>query len=453
MAKLNKLFLLELYKLMFQKKAILDICVKHLKYQYLPDEIYKEIWKRVRTHYLAKNTVPSIGTIAQMDDGVSADSKKRLELLGQIREIKTPEFTEIIAQLEEFLKDSLSVDFYESFADIYNKGDKDKARNYLRQIATELSQFSLRSEISFEPIFEGYRKRHLRRKIDLELGANLTNRMPLGIDEFDTLTGGIDIGDTFCALARSGVGKTKLLRHIGVSAARRGFRGLHIQLEGTRAKCLMGYDATWTAQKMINIEEGQIDEGLFQVLVQISESVSLAGGDVLVESFEQFIRPTLVDLRNIILDYIKRFDKAPDFVLVDYLELLDPGNGVIYKVSEERFRRGSLAEGIKNLAIEFGTRMITATQANDIAQALWNDADWVMTRNNVSEAKKLPDSFSFFITLNQTLEEYEEGIMRLFMDKIRDRKGNQTIKIYQDYSHDKFYLKKKTLKEVHGINC
>jgi len=137
-------------------------------------------------------------------------------------------------------------------------------------------------------------------------------------------------------------------------------------------------------------------------------------------------------------------------VLIDYLELLDLGNGIQYNKDQERFRRKEIAERLKNLAVEFKLVISTVTQANNVAKEIWDNPTEVMTRENIAEAKALVDPMSFFFTLNRTRDETSKNILRIFTDKIRDYKGNRVITIKTAYDFDKFYDHFNTMKFIHN---
>ena len=72
-----------------------------------------------------------------------------------------------------------------------------------------------------------------------------------------------------------------------------------------------------------------------------------------------------------------------------------------------------------------------------------------MTRYDISENKGLTKPFSYFFTLNQTVDEYTNGIMRMFFDKVRKYKGQKLITIAQAYDYEKFYDRNRTLELFH----
>jgi len=88
---------------------------------------------------------------------------------------------------------------------------------------------------------------------------------------------------------------------------------------------------------------------------------------------------------------------------------------------------------------------IATTQANDIRPERFNNPDFVMTRSEISEFKGLIRPFSVFFSLNQTFDEYEAGVCRIYIDKLRKYKSGMTLKIYQSLTNSRFYDSHRTL--------
>ena len=134
-----------------------------------------------------------------------------------------------------------------------------------------------------------------------------------------------------------------------------------------------------------------------------------------------------------------------DVIIIDYLELLEVGDGHVYTPGEERFRQAKLAKGMKMLAMEFNAVVHTATQANNIPDENKQDPEFVITRSNLSEDKGKIRPFDIFITINQTRDEAKEEVMRLHTDKLRDYKNGNPIRICNNFAYARFYDRKRTL--------
>ena len=444
MKNLSENFILELFKVCMGNKRVFEIALQHIKYQFLPGEEYKLVWEAMLRHYEGSGQLITPGLLSQK----FVDNVDVVGLIADIKNAFTPDKDSVLEQLEIFVKNRIFLAGYDKLGDLFNEGNKDGAFEHISKIAIELNDFSIKEKY-FDKIFEGFAERNTERAKKKEMGELFSQKIPTGIDAWDDISrGGVNRGDTVLMLAQSGIGKTKFLRHIGVSTARRGYRVAHIQAEGTRGECLSGYDACWTGQKLYDIELGSIKDKTRDEIEKASKNVRAQGGEIYVESFEQFNTASLGDVREIIQDLEKAHGKI-DVLCLDYFELFDPGDGKKYNAGEERQRRESLAAKLKNIAVEFDLIIYTATQASTVDPAKLNNPKFVQTRYDVSEFKGVVRPFSYFVTMNQTEDEKANDLMRLHFDKVRKYRGGQTVKIYQRYDRERFYDRNRTIRELY----
>lgn len=448
--KISDNFFYELFKfffLPFGDKEVYEACEKYLEYHYLPKEPYKIIWKAVKTHVNLNNSFPTIGFISQQFNS----REDVLNTLNEIKEVHYAPKKDILDKLEETLKGFYFAEKYEIQAKLYNDGKKDEAFKMAFDTGLYLANFSLQKETDkYVKIFGDFEERQKERYDNYEHASFIKRKCPFFIDELDNIShGGCDYGDTFLALSQSGVGKSKFLKHLGVNNARIGKRVLHIQAEGSKKECLDLYDATWTGQSLYNIESGNIIEEKIRIkLKKVINDILFNKGEVIVYSVEKFDSITMRQIREVVLEVEKIYGFV-DMVLIDYLELIEPGNGKYYGVKNERERREQVSKEMKNLAVELNKVVGSCTQASDVPSEQLNNPLFVMTRHNVSEYKLIVKPFSYFFTFNQTNEEYENGIMRIYCDKIRKYKGKQTVTIAQCYQHERFYDRQRTMENYY----
>ena len=101
---------------------------------------------------------------------------------------------------------------------------------------------------------------------------------------------------------------------------------------------------------------------------------------------------------------------------------------------------------MKNLTVEFQTRILTATQTGDISLEKVNNPDWVITRENTEGDRTLVKPFSNVFTGNQTMDEQKKDIMRIHIEKLRNYSvKDSTYPICTCFNFGKFYDKNKTL--------
>lgn len=433
---LNRDFLLEFYRCSMANASVLETGREHLKPQYLPDQIHKKIWKFILDHYSVQGRPPSLGILAQL----ATDNTDVLGLISDIKAVGMPNTDDLFEQLEEYILNAKFQVSYDKLYETFTKGDKKKARGLLKEYGDDMASFSLKGQY-FDKVFAGFDNRMLDRdNVSLNpTDINNNFRVPFGIPELDFLSrGGMSATDVACFMAQSGVGKSRVLRHVGVHAARLGYKVAHFQLEGSKKECMDQYDAVWTDVMMQHLEQGIVTEKQRKRINKtINDMEHGIGGEIFVEAFETFNSASMLDIRNSLIELEKLHGKM-HLVIIDYLEKADPGDGKKYSVEHEKQRREAVAQKMKNIAVEFQTRVLTATQAHGIDPKLLNNPEFVMDRYNTSMGKNLLDPFSFFISMNQTEDEYKGKIMRLFNDKLRNYKSKQKIYIAQDYNRSKF---------------
>ena len=442
--ELNKNFLNELFKACLKNPKILELTGTYLKYQYLPGEEYKEIWQAIENYYEINKSCISIGILSQKFQ-LNEKIQKILVLIQQADLISQDE---VVEQLKEFIRVNIFIDSYDKIGDLFEKGNKEEAIEYLSTAYTELENFSIRKALGHIEVFSSITDRILKRKEDYadKLNVKVQKKIPTGITPLDSqIGGGIDRGDTLCFMAGSGVGKSKALKWVGISASRRGFKVLHIQLEGSEEEALECYDAGITGKTISDIENSLFSESEIKQIKEGVDYISTLGGRLHLKAYSQFNSATMKEIRDLVEEI-----GDLDMILIDYLELAEPGNGKKYKTDNEgeRARRTALGNEFKNICVEFDIAGCTATQSATVDDKERNDPDFVTTRYHISEFKGLIKPFSYFITLNQTDDEYERGIIRLYGDKTRKYKLlKRVMPIYTLYNKERFYDHQRTIAE------
>lgn len=245
-----------------------------------------------------------------------------------------------------------------------------------------------------------------------------------------------------------------VLRHHGMSAALDGHPVLHIQLEGGIQACLDKYDQYWTGQKYNDIRRGYLEPSEQEVVMKAYKSMKEYGQDIDVYGFEKFGEATMVEVRNLILDYHKANGYYPKVLILDSLDLVLTGiNKVIdNNPSFKKDRLQKCAQLFKNICVEFKMVGFTSTQASDVPIDIWDNSERVIDRSYTEGDKTLVKPFSYVFTGNMTMEEKKTDVMRIYNDKIRDFKESQeVIPIATDYDHGRFYDRARTNQLFNGL--
>ena len=436
-------FVTELLAIALSKRTIFDIVRQYMKFSYFQIESEKKLWQWVTNRYDKTGRIPTIGQIQQQ----FSEDESVLEKVAEISDVEIDEENVgseevILDTFERFIKKMKFLEANDKITDYYNQGKKDQAWDMFVKYADEFSKFSIQ-DAKFETVFGDFAKRQAQRQSE---DYNFRFKIPTGIDEIDYRlggeTGGPETGECVLWLGDSGAGKSQVLVHCGVSAARQGHRVAHFQLEGTKEQCLNRYDAAWTGTLYSEVKLGNIPAKKMEVSKRIINK--LKRSDIIVSSEETFNAKTLVDVRRELKEMEKSYGKI-DVIIIDYLELLEVGDGHNYSPSEERFRQAKLAKGMKMLAMEFNAVVHTATQSSNIPEECKNDPEFVITRAQLSEDKGKIRPFDIFITINQTRDEMKEEIMRLHTDKLRDYKNGDPIHICNNFAYARFYDRRRTM--------
>jgi len=442
MKHLDEGFLIELIACCIRRRSFFLIINSYLKLNFIPDKGCKELWKAIKVKYSleSKNKI-SLNVLRQ---GLKED-ESAIERLLEVKDIVKPDFEGTLETFEEFIKESRFVELYETTGEVFNEGDRNKAYSNFIHGAEDLRNFSIKS-VLHEKVFGDFERRQIEKLFEIRSNS-YDRRIPTGIDLLDHyLGGGVEKGEATLFLGDSGIGKSQLMIHLGISAARRGFKVAHFQAEGKKRQVMDRYDANWTGTLYRDMKTVNIDERKHKILLKRISNIGK--GEIFVEAKEKFGSWTMIELRKSLADMFKLYGDI-DLVLIDYLELIEPGDGKIYRPNEERFRQQVLGRMIKDIAVEFDVAVTTPTQASAVPPEAKDSTDFVLTRWNLSEDKGKLRPFDNFITLNQTRDEKVNQIIRLYLDKLREHDSGQIITVAQNLARSRFYDRKRTIEEIY----
>lgn len=449
--KLTDSFLLELFKLCFIKPNVLEVVSNHLQYSYIPTEFpaHKKVLKGLITSHKLNQKTPTYGAISQSNN----TDQDVQDLLAEIKETEIPDVETTLENLEEYIKSIRFTLLNEKIVDLYKEGKKDQAMTTSAKESQEIVNFSIRNSANkYMKVFADFKTQQRERSTKSDTSTH--ERVPFSIDPIDDLIGGgMEVGETALWIMRSGVGKSTTLKWTGMQAARLGYKVLHIQLEGSAEEAYDKYTQVWTAQTYSVVKNGDLSGEALTKCEKIAEDMLKMDKDVTIYSFEKFNSASVGDVREIVMDYQKVNNCFPDLIIVDSLDLLIPDHIVKFGVDTQsiKMKLQMSAQLLKNMCIEFKTRVLTATQTGDVPPTIYNDPDKVITRNNTEGDRTLIKSFSYVLTFNQTDKEVKDKEGRVFCDKIRNYDPKEKVyKICTAYATGRFYDKQRTLKKFYS---
>jgi replicative DNA helicase len=438
-------YVVELFSCAFRHKNFFEVLVEHLKYSYLTHEHEKKLWKKAIQLYTLNGKVPSIGLL-QIE--FRKDEKVR-DFIYEIKIMDDFDENATIEAFQDFIKESRFVELFQSSGELYNRGEQNNAYSIFIKGAEELSKFSIKEKL-FTKVFEDFETRQIGRLMN----DRPRRKVPFCVEQLDDATkGGPETGEALLLMAESGMGKSQFLIHYAVQTSRRGSKVALFQIEGTERQVMDRLDSAWTGALYHDMKKGEIEDDRYK---KIKSVLNKMRGEIFVEAYEKFGGATINDIRRSVKDLKKLYGDELDLVCIDYLELIELGDGISYGPTNERHRQQKIGRYLKEIAMEFDVVVATVTQASNLPSELKKDINFVMTREFLSEDKGKIRPFDFFFTLNQSYDEMrfqdKNGNpcprIRLFLDKMREYKSGQIVKLVTNYARSRFYDRKKTIEYI-----
>ena len=438
---LTEEFLMDLYKTCMDDEYVLAIVCANMHKEYLPDRDFISLHRSLCNYYNEYRNCPSYSVIKQS----LSNSRGAMNLFDDIWETSNGlKQDEAVEQVELYIKQVRFQKAFKESGEAYNSQEFNKAASILSEYTTWLASFSLRSTEyidiigSFQSRFTENRARH-----------NASNKLrPITrfyIDDLDVMNQNQDLRTQLtCILAPTGVGKSHAARWIGKNAAQiDGFNVLHFQLEGSRDEVANAYSASLVSCSSYRYSTGTLRDVDVNKMIEMLKAIS---GKLYVKSYPKFnARVSTIDIRNGIQNFKKLYGIDPDIVIIDSMDLLTDSSGRKWGENAERHKRISVANDLKDLAVDENVWMV-ATYQSTIENKEWlNDEKNVLTEYNTAEAKGLSRPLTHLITLNQSDRERKEHTMRIHVAKSRFFEKGETVKIATDFENEMFYDSVRTL--------
>jgi replicative DNA helicase len=270
-----------------------------------------------------------------------------------------------------------------------------------------------------EQYFIGWPERLRRRSQVTTLST-----VPTGITELDSyLNGGLHAKQLGLWMGPTSRGKSLALMHCGKRAVIIKKRVAHYTLELSQDEVSTRYDATFSKIPVHDLLDKEY------LLAARLDRLGLTWGNTLIVKEYPTKKAGVGTIRAHLLQ-LASIGFIPDLVIIDYLDLLRPPR--YYK--EKRDELSAITEEMKGLATEMSFPIWSATQANRSAISMETH-----TEEQMSEDIGKANISDILITLNQTKEEVDDEIMRLFLAKNRNGPRYRTIKIKTAFDRMSFY--------------
>lgn len=260
-------------------------------------------------------------------------------------------------------------------------------------------------------------------------------------------------GELFTVMALANRGKTWWLQSIGKYAALQRKKVLHISLEMNEEKIARRYVQSFfsmtrrpesfsvpviksddknrfigLSMKRMRKRPSLIDPTTKRKLIRRKETFGKKFDRILVKQFPTGLL-TIDGLRAYLEMLEQQENFLPDLMIVDYADLMK------MDYSNIRVETGGIYRDLRGIAVERNLAVATASQSNRSGE----DAR-LLTMKHFAEDYSKAGTSDNILTYNQTTEEKELGLARLFSLKARDERSGHTVLITQAYSSGQFAL-------------
>lgn len=256
-----------------------------------------------------------------------------------------------------------------------------------------------------------------------------TRRVKTNIPAFDDHTfGGCAAGKLGVVMARSGGGKSHTLVHLGAAAIRNGFPVFHYTFgDMNQWEVLVRYAANFTGIDSNDIAHGRGGDYFTRMMEWLQ-----GGSKELFVSCHPTDSVTPGMLKSMISSMIARTGVHPGLIVVDYADNLATGHRFSADAAENNSILGHVYQQLLKIAGQFEAVVWTGSQ---VSRNHWRDASTadsggrlgVIDSDAAAQAIKKVDQADYILSLNQTRDENEQGIARIYEAKIRFGRDKHTI--------------------------
>jgi len=242
------------------------------------------------------------------------------------------------------------------------------------------------------------------------------NAVSTGWKNVDKISsGGLGRGELGVVVAPTGAGKSMALVHLASQALKQGKNVIYYTLELEDSVVAARFDSCITGIHLRNLMDNK---------VEIYETVKDIEGKLIVKEY-----PTKSASTESIKNHLEKLRQRginPDFIAVDYADLLKP----VRYLREKRQELETIYEELRGIAKIYECPLWTASQTNRSGL----NAE-VITMESISEAFNKCFVADFILSLSRTAEDKSNNTGRIFIAKNRNGPDGLVYPIHMDTSN------------------
>lgn len=344
-------------------------------------------------------------------------------------------------KVQSAIKDVYSLDFEEQNEDITNDAIQDFVKKSLirESITKAVSKGNLANDEVINNLIDSLRET-LTIEVDgkdknvlkffeehdrvIKLLSNMQkSKYPTGFNSLDAVVeGGLSKGEVGMAIAESGGGKTS----IGVNLARnyvaQGLNVLYLPLEEKLDRMVLRFEQLFAniGKNTLYTDGVTVNAELLNRLTEAYDRLRNTEdkkhwGELIIRKYQpQEMSPA--KLRTLVSDLAIRDGQQIDVVFIDYPELMK--NPYLDRGESESAAGGRMFEDLRAISQDYDFVCWTLSQLNRTGYG-----QDIKTAESIEGSKRKLNAVELAFTLNQTDEEFKNGFLRFYLDKVRNNSG------------------------------
>jgi len=253
--------------------------------------------------------------------------------------------------------------------------------------------------------------------IDSALRKEFRQTISTGVEVIDTVTGGgLGRGEIGLILSPSGAGKTTLLTKIANTAYEHEKNVLQIIFEDTEDQIKRKHYTIWAKSALSKMDEETENKRVNKIIHEKAEILK-GKGRLIIKRFSQE-NTTMLDIRNWIIRYQKKWGFKFNIVILDYLDCLESHK----KTPDRNEAELVIIKSFEALASDFNIPAWTAIQSNRSGFG----AEFVEAYQTGGSIKRLQKAH-FFMSIAKTPAQQEANFANIRIIKARFAQDGQTF--------------------------
>lgn len=320
-------------------------------------------------------------------------------------------------QIERYVKTEMSKDVLVKFI----SENKQENSEYLNELIEQLKEIEVKDISGTNGVFIDFFK-DLDKKKEL-LKTIHQNKFSTGFKTLDNeIEGGIARGEVGLFIAPTGKGKSFFASNLARNYVKSGLNVLYVALEELENRMILRAEQQIGGIEKTTLLDDNMElrEDVYDKIQEVYKDKLFMYGDYYI-SKNQPNEVTPSRLEQLIINTSIRKDKHIDVVIIDYPRLM---RNPYSRYNDESDAGGKLFEDIRKLAQKYNFLCWTLAQTNRSASSAE-----VVTREHVEGSRKILNTVELVLVLNQTSEEFQNGYLRLYLDKVRNgsRSGSEFV--------------------------